>query len=1090
MKIIFKPLGLFLVAGSFLLIALSFQKKTFIPLVDSFTDIEKGFTTPPDSVKPSVYWYWLSDNISKEGVTRDLEAMAKVGIGRAFIGNIGLNKEETSYGNVKLFSEEWWQVTEQAIRTGSKVGVDIGLFNSPGWSQSGGPWVKPEQSMRYLSNSEFRLKGPQKYSQKLPATAKDFQDVALMAFPVPDNDELTIAQLKPRVTSSPTITNAANLIDGKSDTEALFPEGKYNTLTIDLEVTAPFIARSLVIAPAHKPFRADAELQVSEGGNYRTLKKFELNRTNPDPNVGFIPYGPVAVSFPTTQSTHFRIVFTNMQGTGGLSEIGLSTAPRLERYVEKQLAKMFQTPLPLWNEYQWPLQSEPDNKAMTVDPSQVINLTKNLSADGTLNWNVPKGNWVIIRYGMLPTGVTNAPASIEGRGPEVDKMSKQALEAHFNAFVGKVLERMPANDRKALKYVVADSYETGSQNWTNGFTESFTKQYGYDPLPWLPVLTGRIVGSADQSDRFLWDVRRMVADAVSYQYVGGLRELSHKHGLKVWLENYGHWGFPGEFLQYGGQADEVGGEFWNEGELGSIECRAASSAAHIYGKNKVSAESFTAGGQAYLRYPALLKKRGDWSFTEGINNTLMHVVVTQPYEERNPGVNAGFGTEFNRKNTWFEQSEAFVTYLRRCMFMLQQGKPANDVAYFIGEDAPKMTGARNPELPQGYSYDYINGEVIMNRVKVKDGNLVLPDGMTYRMLVLPPLETMRPELIRKIRDLVAEGATILGPAPKRSPSLQNFPASDVEVKKIATELWSTVDGKTVTSAKFGKGMVINGMDMKSALDMLKVIPDFNLSEKQPVLYIHRTLPEGEIYFVTNQSDQTINLSPAFRVTGKQPELWDAVTGTTRTLPVFSQKDGSTIVPLQLAPFQSGFVIFRKPAASGAPATGVDNFPKANQLSAIEGPWQVTFDPKMRGPEKTVVFDKLIDWTKSPEAAIKHYSGTAIYRSTFKLASLPKGEKLYLSLGTVKVMAKVKVNGVAVGSTWTAPWQVEVTNAVKKGENTLEIEVVNTWVNRLIGDQKLPVDQRKTWTNVNPYTAESPLDPSGLMGPVTLQAVKF
>ena len=887
------------------------EKKERRTANDFLSGIEKGFQTPPDSVKPSVYWYWLSDNISKEGVTRDLEAMAEVGIGRAFIGNIGLDKNDTPYGNVKLLTDEWWGVTAQALKTAARVGVDIGLFNSPGWSQSGGPWIQPTQTMRYLASTELRLQGPQQFSRLLAKPQADFQDVLVLAFPAPAQDADKLPDYTPVITSSVAMPQAANLVDGKPETEAAFPDATSLTLAIDL--AKPLTARSLVLVPARKSFRADCELQVSTGGQYQTLKSFQLNRSNPALNVGFLPYGPVVVSFPAVRGTSFRLVLTNMSKGGGLAEISLSGAPRLDQYVEKQLGKMFQTPLPLWPDYQWVTQTEPADKALTVDPARVIDISSHLKPDGTLTWSVPAGEWVVVRYGMVPTGVTNTPAAPEGRGPEVDKMSKAAVEAHFDAFLGSLLRRIPPAERTALKWVVADSYETGSQDWTTGMAAAFRARYHYDPTPWLPVLTGRIVGSAARSDRFLWDLRRLVADRVAYQYVGGLRGVSHQNGLKLWLENYGHWGFPGEFLQYGGQADEVGGEFWNEGELGSIECRAASSAAHIYGKNKVAVESFTAWGKPYQRYPALLKKRGDWSFTEGTNNMVLHVLITQPYPDKMPGVNAGFGTEFTPNNTWFTQSKAFITYLRRCMFLLQQGKPVNDVAYFIGEDAPKMTGIRDPELPRGYSYDYINAEVLLNRGRVRDGRLVLPDGMSYRLLVLPPLATMRPELLRRIRGLVAQGLVILGPAPSRSPSLQNYPAADSEVKKVAAELWGKVDGKTVKAGRFGKGMVLAGLDMPTALQQLRVLPDVKLASEptgsSSVLYAHRTTPDAELYFLTNQTDQRIQVAPAFRVTARQPEFWDPVTGRRRPLPEFTAGAGTTTVPLTLEPLQSGFVVF-------------------------------------------------------------------------------------------------------------------------------------------------------------------------------------
>ncbi|SEW51001.1 glycosyl hydrolase [Chitinophaga arvensicola] len=1043
--------------------------------------LQKGFITPPDSVKPSVYWYWMSDNVSEEGVKKDIEAMVKVGIGRAFIGNIGYPKEEVPYGKVKLFSDEWWKITRTAIRTASEKGVDIGMFNSPGWSQSGGPWIKPSQSMRYLAGEEILIHGPQQYAQQLPAPATDFQTVAVMAFPAPQADGDDIGKHQPRITSNVVFSDIAQLTDGNTTAAASIKTPAKKPAEINFEVANDFTARSLVIYPDTRPFKAQFELQAKDGSNWRTIKSFEFDRSNPAPNVGFKPYAPVAVSFNATTGKQFRLVISD--GNPALAEIKLLSAPRIERYEEKQLAKMFQTPLPLWNEYQWPQEPEVTGAGLIIDPAKAVNLTKNLSANGTLSWNVPAGDWVVVRFGMLPTGVTNGPASPEGMGLEIDKISDTWSQHHYDSFIGKIRNSIPAAERKALKWVVADSYETGSQNWTDDMAKDFQQQYGYDPLPWLPVLSGRVVGSPDRSDRFLWDLRRLVADRVAYKYVAGLRKASHKDGMKLWLENYGHWGFPSEFLKYGGQSDEVAGEFWNEGTLGDIECRAASSAAHIYGKTRVAAESFTAGGNAYGRFPALLKRRGDWSFTEGINHTLLHVFIEQPYEDREPGVNAGFGTEFNRKNTWFFQGKAFVDYIRRCNYLLQQGKAVNDVAYFIGEDAPKMTGIRNPELPKGYSYDYINAEVIMQRVAVKDGKLVLPDGMSYRLLVLPQLETMRPELLEKIAQLVKQGAVILGPAPKRSPSLQNYPAADNKVQQLATELWSN---SHESQRKYGKGLVLCNMEMQPALDIIRLRADVaQLPEK--VLYTHRHTADGDIYFITNQADQTVSLSPAFRISGKQPEWWDAVSGETRDLPQFSVQDEHTVVPLTLAPYQSGFVMFRKKAAA---QTGQHaNFPEGTLLVELRQPWTVTFDAAKRGPAQPVVFDQLSDWSASTNEQIRNYSGTAVYETTFT-ADKVQGSALYLDLGKVSVMAKVKLNGTDLGTVWTAPYQVNVKDALKQGTNKLEVEVVNTWVNRLIGDSKLPPAERKTWSNVNPYTPESGYQSAGLIGPVRLTAVKY
>jgi hypothetical protein len=654
--------------------------------------------------------------------------------------------------------------------------------------------------------------------------------------------------------------------------------------------------------------------------------------------------------------------------------------------------------------------------------------------------------------------------------------------------LGEIIRRIPAEDRKTWKVTVQDSYETGGQNWTDGMLTKFKENYGYDALPYLPVLRGEVVGSEEMSDRFLWDLRRFIADRVAYDYVGGLRDISHKYGLHTWLENYGHWGFPGEFLQYGGQSDEIGGEFWSEGELGNIENRAASSAAHIYGKRKVSAESFTAGGKPYVRYPYMMKQRGDRFFTEGINNTLLHVYIEQPSDDKVPGINAWFGTEFNRHNTWFPYLNLFTSYLKRTNFMLQQGNYIADAAYFIGEDAPKMTGVTDPALPKGYSFDYINAEVIKSRVKVVNGKLVLPDGMTYSVLVLPKLETMRPELLQKIKDLVAQGATVLGPAPSRSPSLQGFPNADAEVQKLAKELWGNVDGVNVKSAIFGKGNILSGMDMQQVFDKLNILPDFKAEKADPLLYIHRKTEEADIYFVSNQSEQAINVNPVFKIQGKQPEIWDPVTGTVRMLPEFSIDKNGTTIPLKLAPLESAFIVFRK-SISVTSGNGT-NFPAATSVVSIKTPWSVTFDQKMRGPKNPVIFTELTDWTTSKNDSIKYYSGTALYNNTFSTVLPKNGERVYLNLTDVKVMAKVKVNGVDVGGVWTAPWRVDITKALKQGKNSVEIAVVNTWVNRLIGDSKLPVAERKTWTSFPLYNPGDPLQPSGLTGFVDVTSVKY
>jgi len=843
-------------------------------------ELEKDFLNPPEGTKPRCYWYWMYGQVTREGITRDLEAMKRVGIGEGYIGVI------EGGAKVKALSDEWWGLIEHAVREGTRLGVDIGLFNCPGWSQSGGPWIKPEQAMRYVTLPELKLRGPQKFSGKLPQPEGFFQDIAVLAFPVPAGEGDTLAARSAKVTKAPA--------------------------SVTFELAAPFTARSLTVKPAGK-VTAACELQTSDDGqNFQTVKKFTVDRHNLGINVGPVPLAPVVVALPAVTAKFFRVTFPQGHAPG---EIEISAAARVESYAEKSLQKVFQDPLPPFNFYTWPQPPEPTAGAVAADA--IRNISAQLAPDGTLTWDVPEGEWIVMRAGMAPTGTKNSPAPPEATGLEVDKLNRTALAWHFTNYVGHLLARIPAAERKAWKHVVADSYEMGPQNWTDDFAATFRARFGYDPVPWLPVMSGRIVGSADQSDRFLWDVRRFVADRVARDYVGGLRDLCNANGLKMWLENYGHWGFPAEFLQYGGQCDEVSGEFWAGGNLGSIELRDASSAAHIYGKKQVFAEAFT-GGPAFRNTPRELKALGDRVFCQGINQFVLHVYIHQP-DERRPGVNAWFGTEFNRGNTWFERAKSWIDYQRRCSVLLQAGRHVADVAYFITEDAPKMAGLQQPELPAGYDFDYINAEVIEQRLQAKDGRLVLPDGQSYRLLALPEQATMRPELLRKIRDLTSAGGAVLGAQPERSPSLQNYPACDLEIKKLATGLW-------------GEGRVLTDTNLVTAFAKLQTPPDVVCPAG--FVWTHRRDGDTDIYFVANQTAAARTSTLSFRVNGKAPELWWPESGRIEKAAVYEVGAGRVRLPINFGPNTSAFVVFREPAAANRIVQATRN---GQPLYAMEEP---------------------------------------------------------------------------------------------------------------------------------------------------------
>lgn len=999
----------------------------------------------PDTMQTAVYWYWMNDNISKEGVINDLKAMKEVGINRAFIGNQSLN-DELDFGDVKLFTPEWWDITRTALKTAGELGIDIGIFNCPGWSQSGGPWVTDDKSMRYLACSTMELEGPSgKKETVLPEVAENaLEDVKILAFPA--IEERTTAW---KVTKK-----------------------KMQPLSIDVDASGD--GYKTLFVTVCEPALTYAMCQVWDAQNDVMLVEKNMTRA-PNPSTGFIPYAPLVVSL-TPDVKKYRVEFLENSDNDFEVEMTLSTKSYVEQYPQKSLAKMHPNPSPDWDSYMWKAQAEADG-SQVIDPESIIDLT-DMVEDGVLKWEVPQGKWTIMRFAMRTTGRKNEPASPEGTGLEIDKMSKEIAAWHFDQFIGEILRRIPAEDRPTFSTVVEDSYETGSENWTDDMAEVFENTYGYDPTPFLPALYGNIVGSQDLSDRFLWDLRRLVADRVAFEYIGGMQEISAKHGLTTWLETYGHWGFPSEFLLYGSLSDEVAGEFWSSGYLGDLENRDASSCAHIYGKKKVWSESCTSGTPPFTQYPRTMKQRIDRFFTEGINATLLHFMIEQPYEDKEPGMVATFGNEFNRKNTWFPHMGSFVSYLKRCNFLLQQGTYVADVAYFIGEDAPKMKGICDPALPKGHSFDFINSDVLMHRASVKDGKLTLPDGLSYSVLVLPPQETMRPEVARRIRELVVQGLTVIGPAPGRSPSLCDYPDADAEVREIASELWGEEKIR-----KVGKGYVFAGdQSLEDVFSFLGIEPDFAdwSDPDSPVLFIHRSLRNGEIYFVSNQSDAPLKIDACFRTAGRRPQLWNPVDGSIRDLEEYSVKDGKTYIPLEFNEQESCFIIFDK---KGRPARNPEpNFPARTLIQSLNGPWTVSFQKERGGLSEPLKTDTIGDWCLVE--GLEHYSGLGTYKTSFTLDEIPQGQ-VFIQFADIMVTARVRLNGKEVGCLWTTPFRVNVTDALTLGENILEVEVANNWQNRMIGDAQLPEEDRLTWTNKQWWFGDESLQPSGLFGPVEL-----
>ena len=722
--------------------------------------------------------------------------------------------------------------------------------------------------------------------------------------------------------------------------------------------------------------------------------------------------------------------------------------------------------------------------AQGVFPAEkVINLSAKVNSAGHLQWDAPAGNWVILRFGQRPTG-KNRPGELY-----LDHLSAEALDQHWAHTAGLLLSEMSPAERKAFKTIGCDSWECGTPTWTKKFPDEFAKRRGYDLLRFLPVLAGRTVGSTEESARFQSDYRLTIGDLIADNHYGHQRELAHANGLFSTPEAAGPHQIQADWLKSVSRGDVAMGEFW----MPSIHrptpperffIRDAASAAHIYGMNRVFAESFTSVGPHWEESPFLMKAAADQAFCDGLNWICFHTFTHHPNVSDVPGLTHSAGTHFDPTVTWWNQAAPFVTYLARCSYMLQQGLFVADVVVFQGDGIkdgkkPSKPGANPwgdtmknppPALGAGYDFDKLNTEALLTRMSVKEGRLVLPDGMSSRALVLPDQLPLSLEVLQKVSRLVAAGATVIG----NKPTAQSWEAE--KAQPIVNQLWG--------GAKPG---VIQNSKVRDVLTKAGIGPDFEctgVSPKGVIDFIHRQMGDREIYFVTSRWQPVERITASFRVTGKQPELWDPITGTIRDLPDFREENGRTLVPLELPPCGSAFIVFDKPI-NGQPNIG-QNWTQFKPLQEIGGPWKVAFDPKWGGPAEAN-FDNLIDWALRPEDGIKYYSGKATYRQSFDLTAAAVANKapIFLDLGQVREVAAVRLNGKDLGVLWAKPFQVEITSALKPAGNNLEIDVVNLWPNRLIGDEFLPENQRFTRTNIRKFTKATQLLPSGLLGPVRL-----
>ncbi len=1006
--------------------------------IGSYESLKSSFQNPPNSAKPGVYWYFMDGNQDKESMTADLESMKEAGIMHVLFLEVNVGVPE---GPVEFLSEEWQENFVHAVRECERLGIVLTLGSGPGWTGSGGPWVKMKESMQHLVASKTTVTGPGIVNQKLE------------------------------------------------------------------------------VPPGKDPF-------------------FGLGGFTPELRKRWEEYyqDEVVIAFPGTE---------NKARIADSDEKALYYRPPFSS--QKGVIQYFPEPAVLAEAF--------TGNRTGIPVKDIIDITEFMDEDGTLTWETPEGEWTIMRFGRRNNGAITRPAPMPGLGFECDKMSAQAMKHHLENFMMPLIEKVQPDSTKegGWKMIHMDSWEMGAQNWTDDFREKFEALKGYDPLPFLPVYIGMIVGDAETSERFLWDVRMVSQELILENHVQFFKDFGRKYGMGLSIEPYDM--NPNTDLDLGSYADVPMAEFWihGYGYNTGYSTYEATSIANLYGRPVLAAEAFTAFKVAWKSHPGAIKNQTDWAFSAGINRLVYHTFAHQAIPgDYLPGMTMGpYGVHWDKGQTWWGMSGAYHEYVARSQAMLQHGRGVADVLYLIGEGAPHVflppasavdgneylegffeyspevnlfipSETKDPRefMPdrKGYNFDGCSPRILMNRASVKDGKVVFEGGASYEILVLPQISSMTPELLTKIESLVKQGATIIGNPPLQSPSLNNFPNSDNEVRALSMKMWGSLEiPEQETEIKYGKGKILWG-GAYSQTDGDELYPNYSTTAKylnsigvQPnftadgtVRYIHKKMPDVDLYFVSNRTNNQTKVTCTFRINDAYPELWDPMTGEIRSLPEFTVNNNGTIsIPLQFEAHEAYAIVFSNRAQKKA-IKGKKNFYPKKQVQTIDGSWEVAFDPSWGGPEK-VIFDELEDWIDRSEEGIQYYSGTATYYKSFDCAKAGSGEKLFLNLGKVNVMARVKLNGKDLGIIWTTPMEVEITDIVKEKNNDLEIEVVNLWSNRLIGDEAFEDDgikhgqwpdwvvnkeqrpsKRFTFSSWSHYTKDSPLQSSGLLGPVTIK----
>jgi hypothetical protein len=1066
----------------------------------------------------------MNGNITKDGIRKDLEWMHRVGIGGFQNFDAALATPQIVEKRLTYMTPDWIDAFRFTTRLADSLHLEMAIAGSPGWSESGGPWVKPEDGMKKPVWTETHVKGG---TSKIVLPKPDgvtgpfqnilkglefgesgdngkqyhfYNDVAVVAYKLPITD-VSMRDLNPTVTSSGGKFTLQLLTDGDLETETLLPRDSANGYGwIQFAFAQSRTVKAITMVGGGNAgvfgFGADPKdsrkLEASDDG---THFKF----------ISIIPPGAMleqTIAIPATTARYFRVTvknppspmdigaqfgFSNAQqkdpGGTQIAEIVLHTADRINYFEEKDAF----APV---GDLDTKMTAATNDVIATDD---VIDLTNKLNADGSLNWTAPAGNWNVVRFGYSLMGINNHPASPEATGLEVDKLDPAAIKRYFINYLDQYKNATGGlmGSKGGLQYIITDSWEAGAQNWTANLPAEFQRRRGYNIMPWLPVLTGHIIKSAEASEQFLFDFRKTLGDLVAEYHYDGLTKILAERGMKRYSESHEDGrALIADGMEVKRTAAIPMSALWtpnpfinqNDQTKHTVDIRESASVAHIYGQNLVAAESLTAlgiGGTAWSYCPENLKPSVDLELASGLNRFVIHCSVHQPVDDKIPGLGLGpFGQWYTRHETWAEQATAWNTYLSRSSYLLQQGKFVADIVYYYGEDnnITNLFGKKPPLIPQGYNYDFINSDALIHLLSVKNERLITPSGMSYRVLVLDSSAVkISMPVLRKLSALVKAGAVITGVKPVATPSLSD---DQNEFEKLVNEIWNTSNAKVYTSKA-----------LNEVLNTMNVAADFSYNKPQAdtkLLYVHRKLADRDIYWVSNGQDRVEDVDATFRITGKLPVLWHAETAVVEQLS-YRIENRVTKVKLHLEPNDAVFVVFKDKAVK----TSVELPAKhETELFTFSGSWNVAFQEK-RGAPASATFNDLTSYTNNADAGVKYFSGTATYTKAitadpgwFKL-----GKELWLDLGDVKNLAEVTLNGRSLGIIWKHPFRVDVTDVLKPGKNRLEIKVTNLWVNRLIGDAQPGVTNKITYTTMPFYQANSKLLPSGLLGPVRVVALE-